>query len=105
MSLEGIVSKQAAARYASGRTNSWSKAKCRGGHEVVIGGWNSNGNQFKFLMAGVYRGDQLVYVGNVGTGYQTEKVTRLMPKLKAAASETNPLAARTRPARRRECIG
>ena len=25
-------------------------------------------------MAGVYRGDHLVYVGNVGTGYGDEKV-------------------------------
>jgi bifunctional non-homologous end joining protein LigD len=41
MSLEGIVSKQAAAPYVSGRTDFWTKAKCRAGHEVVIGGWNS----------------------------------------------------------------
>jgi bifunctional non-homologous end joining protein LigD len=87
MSLEGIVSKQAGARYASGRADSWTKAKCRAGHEVVIGGWNSNGGQFRSLMAGVYRGDHLVYVGNVGTGYGSDKVARLTPKLKAVASE------------------
>jgi bifunctional non-homologous end joining protein LigD len=39
LSLEGIVSKRAHARYRSGRTDSWTKAKCRAGHEVVIGGW------------------------------------------------------------------
>lgn len=97
MSLEGIVSKQAAARYASGRTDSWIKAKCRAGHEVVIGGWNSNGGQFRSLMAGVYRGDHLVYVGNVGTGYGAEKAARLMPKLKAAASKTNPFGGKDAP--------
>jgi bifunctional non-homologous end joining protein LigD len=97
MSLEGIVSKQADARYASGRTDSWTKAKCRAGHEVVIGGWNGNGSQFRSLMAGVYRGDHLVYVGNVGTGYGAEKVARLMPKLKAAASETNPFGGKDAP--------
>ena len=97
MSLEGIVSKQARARYTSGRTDSWTKAKCRAGHEVVIGGWNSTGSQFKSLMAGVYRGDHLVYVGNVGTGYGAEKVSRLMPKLKAAASETNPFGGNAAP--------
>ena len=37
MSLEGIVSKQADAPYASGRSDSWTKAKCRAGHEVVKG--------------------------------------------------------------------
>ena len=97
MSLEGIVSKQARARYTSGRTDFWTKAKCRAGHEVVIGGWNSTGSQFNSLMAGVYRGDHLVYVGNVGTGYGAENVSRLMPKLKAAASETNPFGGKDAP--------
>ena len=46
MSLEGIVSKLALAPYASGRTDSWTKAKCRAGHEVVIGGWNSTAGKF-----------------------------------------------------------
>ena len=97
MSLEGIVSKKADARYASGRSDSWTKAKCRAGHEVVIGGWNSNGSQFKSLMAGVYRGDHLVYVGNIGTGFGVEKVARLMPALKAAASEKNPFGGKDAP--------
>jgi bifunctional non-homologous end joining protein LigD len=97
MHLEGIVSKQATASYASERTNSWTKAKCRAGHEVVIGGWNSSAGQFRSLMAGVYRGNHLVYVGNVGTGYGAEKMARLMPKLKAAASETNPFGGKDAP--------
>ena len=97
MSLEGIVSKQADAPYASGRSESWTKAKCRAGHEVVIGAWNSNGSQFRSLMAGVYRGDHLVYVGNIGTGFGAEKVSRLMPALKAAASENNPFGGKNAP--------
>jgi bifunctional non-homologous end joining protein LigD len=97
MSLEGIVSKQADAPYASGRTDSWTKAKCRAGHEVVIGAWDSNGSQFRSLMAGVYRGDHLVYVGNIGTGFGAEKVSRLMPALKAAASEKNPFGGKNAP--------
>jgi len=95
--LEGIVSKQADAPYASGRSDSWTKAKCRAGHEVVIGAWNSNGSQFRSLMAGVYRGDHLVYVGNIGTGFGAEKVSRLMPALKAAASEKNPFGGKDAP--------
>jgi bifunctional non-homologous end joining protein LigD len=97
MSLEGIVSKQPEARYTSGRTATWVKVKCRAGHEVVIGGWNSNGTQFRSLMAGVYRGDHLVYVGNVGTGYGADKVARLMPKLKAAASKISPFGGKNAP--------
>src|ERR1019366_6404289 len=37
--LEGIVSKKANSTYRSGRSDSWTKAKCRPGQEVVIGGW------------------------------------------------------------------
>src|SRR5690348_2999403 len=40
MSLEGVVSKRLDAPYESGRTGSWTKSKCRAGHEVVIGGWS-----------------------------------------------------------------
>jgi bifunctional non-homologous end joining protein LigD len=97
MSLEGIVSKERDAPYVSGRTAHWTKAKCRAGHEVVIGGWNSNGSAFRSLMAGVYRGGHLVYVGNIGTGYGGDKVSRLMPKLKALASDVNPFGGKDAP--------
>ena len=45
MHLEGIVSKQLDAPYRSGRADSWIKSKCRAGHEVVIGGWTSEGKR------------------------------------------------------------
>jgi bifunctional non-homologous end joining protein LigD len=41
LSREGIASKRADARYHPGRTDSWRKAKCRAGHEGVIGGWST----------------------------------------------------------------
>jgi bifunctional non-homologous end joining protein LigD len=97
MSLEGIISKEADAAYRSGRTDSWTKAKCRAGHEVVLGGWNSDGPRLRSLMAGVYRGDHLVYVGNVGTGFGQEAVGRLMPQLKKMASSDNPFGGRNAP--------
>lgn len=39
LSLEGIISKRLDPPYQSRRSDSWTKAKCRGGQEVVIGGW------------------------------------------------------------------
>src|SRR5258706_6121503 len=36
--LEGIISKRRDAPYRSGRSDLWTKEKCRGGQEVVIGG-------------------------------------------------------------------
>ncbi|MDB5407220.1 MAG: ligase [Rhodospirillales bacterium] len=90
MSLEGIVSKRLDAPYASGRGDAWTKAKCRGGHEIVIGGWTSENGRFRSLLAGVHHGDKLVYVGRVGTGYGRPVVDDLVPRLKALASDANP---------------
>jgi bifunctional non-homologous end joining protein LigD len=102
LSLEGIVSKKLGAPYRSGRSEDWTKAKCRAGHEVVIGGWKSNAGKFRSLMAGVHRGDHLAYVGVVGTGFGQDKVRRLMPALKAAASKQNPFGGKNAPRGARE---
>ena len=90
MSLEGIVSKRLDAGYRSGRSESWVKSKCRGGHEVVIGGWTTTNGRFRSLLAGVHRGEHLVYVGRVGTGYGEAKVAALMPRLQAVAADASP---------------
>ena len=69
LNLEGIISKCASAPYQSGRTDTWLKAKCRGGQEVVIGGWSGSSRNLRSLLVGVYRGDHLVHTGRVGTGF------------------------------------
>jgi len=97
LSLEGIVSKKASAPYRSGRSDNWTKAKCRAGHEVVIGGWKSNAGKFRSLMAGVPRGNHLAYVGVVGTGYGQAVVRRLMPDLKAMAATESPFGGKNMP--------
>ncbi|MBB2750101.1 UNVERIFIED_ORG: bifunctional non-homologous end joining protein LigD [Rhizobium aethiopicum] len=90
LSLEGIVSKQSDAPYQSGRTDSWAKAKCRAGHEVVIGAYAKTNGRFRSLLVGVYRGDHFVYVGRVGTGYGAKKVETLLPKLQALEAAKSP---------------
>ena len=97
MHLEGIVSKRADAPYSSGRSESWTKAKCRAGHEVVIGGWSTTAGKFRSLLVGVHRGDHLIYVGRVGTGYSSDKVKRLMPRLKEMAAKTSPFTGKGAP--------
>ncbi len=90
MSLEGIISKRLDAPYVSGRTEQWTKAKCRGGQEVVIGGWTDTNGEFRSLIVGVHRDGDLVHVGRVGTGFSREKLAKLLPQLKAAASKVTP---------------
>ena len=102
LALEGIVSKKLSAPYHSGRTESWTKAKCRAGHEVVLGGWKTTNSKFRSLMAGVYRGDHLAYVGIVGTGFGKDKVRRIMPALKAAASDKSPFGGKNAPRETRD---
>jgi bifunctional non-homologous end joining protein LigD len=71
MGLEGIISKRAAARYATGRGTDWVKTKCRQRQEVVIGGFTertSGPGMIGALLVGYRDGDRLLYAGKVGTG-------------------------------------
>jgi bifunctional non-homologous end joining protein LigD len=102
LELEGIVSKKLDAPYRSGRTESWTKAKIRGGQEVVLGGWKTTNGKFRSLMAGVYRGDHLVFVGLVGTGFGQDVVRRITPALKAAASDKSPFGGKDAPKKTRD---
>ena len=104
LSLEGIVSKQMDALYRSGRTDTWAKAKCRAGHEVVIGGYARNNGKFRSLLVGVPRGDHFVYVGRVGTGYAAKKVEMLLPKLKALETTRSPFTGIGAPKKQAEVV-
>ncbi|HEX3367378.1 DNA ligase D [Phenylobacterium sp.] len=92
MSLEGIVSKRLDAPYRSGRQDGWLKSKCRAGHEVVIGGWTGEAGQLRSLLVGVHRGDTLVYVGRVGTGFGRDKAARVLPRLARLETKASPFS-------------
>jgi bifunctional non-homologous end joining protein LigD len=90
LELEGIISKRLDAPYRSGRSETWTKAKCRAGHEVVIGGYTTTGSAFRSLIAGVYRDGKLAHVGRIGTGFGRDKVAKLLPRLKALETSKSP---------------
>jgi len=92
MSLEGIVSKRLDAPYRSDRGETWMKSKCRAGHEVVIGGWTGEKGQLRSLLVGVNKGDKLIYVGRVGTGFGRDKVGRVLPRLEQVAADKSPFS-------------
>ncbi len=68
---EGIIAKLKTSPYVSGRSDSWLKIK--GGlreDALIIGFMNSTKHDgFSSLLAAKKYGDQLVYVGRIGTGY------------------------------------
>jgi bifunctional non-homologous end joining protein LigD len=68
----------------------------------VIGGWKTTNGKFRSLMAGVHRGGHLAFVGIVGTGFGQDKVRRIMPALKAAASDKSPFGGKDAPKKTRD---
>ena len=100
LNLEGIISKRTSASYAPGRTDTWHKAKCRGGHEVVIGGWSGSATNLRSLIVGVYRGDHLVAAGRVGTGFNLRNAGPLLEKLKGSKPIRTPFGGKDAPRRK-----
>jgi bifunctional non-homologous end joining protein LigD len=99
MNLEGIVSKRLDAAYRSGRGDAWTKAKCRAGHELVIGGYTTTNGAFRSLIAGVNRDGRLVPVGRIGTGFGRDKLARLLPRLQALETDQSPFSGKGAPRR------
>jgi bifunctional non-homologous end joining protein LigD len=104
MNLEGIVSKRLDAPYRSGRSGHWTKAKCRAGHEVVLGGWTTEAGQVRSLLAGVNHNGHLVYVGRIGTGFGARAAKALLPRLKALTRDKSPFGGDELPASERKNV-
>jgi bifunctional non-homologous end joining protein LigD len=102
LNLEGIISKGVAALYQSGRTDTWLKTKCRGGQEVVIGGWSGSARNLRSLLVGVYRGDHLVHTGRVGTGFNKNNSSALLKKLVALSTDKTPFTGKGAPRRAKD---
>ncbi|CAB3795404.1 Multifunctional non-homologous end joining protein LigD [Paraburkholderia ultramafica] len=72
------------ARYESGRTQTWLKAKCRLRQELVICGFTARGGragEIGSLLLGYYVGDQLHDAGSVGTGWDAKTARNLWARL------------------------
>jgi bifunctional non-homologous end joining protein LigD len=91
---EGLIAKHQDSLYKSGkRTPDWRKLKIVHEQEFVIGGWTDprqTRTYFGALLLGVYEGDQLVYVGHTGTGFNERELARVMKLLKPLETKTCP---------------
>ena len=95
--LEGIVAKRADSRYEEGRrSRTWLKVKTHGRQEFVVAGYTKGSGRrekgFGSLVLGVRRGKDLVWAGNVGTGFTEAEIDRLLGKLRPLGRETTPFA-------------
>jgi bifunctional non-homologous end joining protein LigD len=85
--LEGILAKRVDSPYREGkRTREWLKIKTHGRQEFVVAGYTKGQGRrtgrFGSLVLGVWRGDELEYVGNVGTGFTDKVIDELLAKLR-----------------------
>ncbi|RIV86823.1 DNA ligase D [Aurantiacibacter zhengii] len=90
---EGIISKTVDGRYSGSRAKRWVKVKCTRRQEFVVIGWkksSAKGRPFASLLMAQYEGDDLVYKGNVGTGYSADDLDELAAKLKRLERKTPP---------------
>lgn len=93
--LEGIVAKRIASRYVPGaRSRDWLKIKTVFDLDAVVVGWTEGGGNrsgtIGSLILALYDGDQLVYVGNVGTGFDERSLSDLKTKLQALGEAPPP---------------
>ncbi len=96
MGLEGILGKRADSVYIpDARSRDWLKIKTARHQEVIICGYTKNENtskKFSALLLGVYEGNELVFIGPVGTGFTTKMQTEILEKLKPHITKKCPFA-------------
>lgn len=78
--LEGIIAKNRLSTYRSGRLGDWVKVKCIQSDSFMIVGYEmsmvARGHVGALLLA-ARKGDDLVYVGSVGTGFKDAEAWKL----------------------------
>lgn len=92
--LEGIIAKEKNSLYQPGlRTKSWLKIKVEHKHEAVICGFTRNKDTdrlFSSLVLGVFKENQFVFMGQVGTGFTEATQAELMKKMKPLITKVCP---------------
>ncbi|UXC18891.1 DNA ligase D [Comamonas squillarum] len=94
LGMEGIVGKRKDAAYREGRTADWIKLKCGQRQEFVIGGYTrpqgTRTGLGSLLLWMHDSGGQLVYAGNVGTGFTEASLRALTAQLQNIKTRTCP---------------
>ena len=92
--LEGIMAKKCDSIYEPGtRTDAWLKVKVSWRQEVVIAGYTKPRNTrqyFGSLLLGIYDGDELVYIGHTGSGFNTKSLEAIHKKLQPLVTDDCP---------------
>ncbi|HWH84435.1 MAG TPA: DNA ligase D [Burkholderiaceae bacterium] len=98
MGLEGVIAKRKDAPYESRRTETWLKLKNKLRQEFVIAGYTDRSSgeaEIGSLLLAVHDdAGALVYVGNVGTGWDAKTAAALKTRLKKSEVAASPFGAK-----------
>lgn len=91
---EGVIAKRKDSVYSPGKRNSdWLKIKTDQRQEAIICGFTEpqgSRKHFGSLVLGIYEGENLVHVGNCGTGFNDADLKALHKKMKPLERKTTP---------------
>ena len=92
--LEGIMAKKSHSKYEPGnRGDAWLKIKVNQRQEVIIAGYTEPRKTRKFfgaLLLGVYKNNELIYVGHTGSGFNTKTLEQIYKKLQPLVVDKSP---------------
>jgi ATP-dependent DNA ligase len=81
---EGVIAKRRDSPYEHRRSKNWLKMKCEASQELVVGGFTDPQGQrvgLGALLVGYYEGDDFVFAGKIGTGFDTKLLLELRAQL------------------------
>jgi bifunctional non-homologous end joining protein LigD len=91
--VEGLMAKRAGSRYEPRRSNEWMKIKIVSRQEFVICGFTAGErDHFGALALGVFDSGKIVWVGNVGTGFDQKTMAMLRQKLDPLVAPHSPFS-------------
>jgi ATP-dependent DNA ligase len=95
---EGVIAKRRDAPYEHKRSKHWLKMKCEASQELVIGGFTDPQGGRKglgALLVGYFEGEDFVFAGKVGTGFDTKLLLDLRRRLDALEIAATPFTKAT----------
>jgi bifunctional non-homologous end joining protein LigD len=100
LGIEGIIAKDADSHYVEGvRTHAWLKVKTQHNQEAIVAGFTEPRKSREFfgaLVLGIYEGDELVYIGHTGAGFNRTTLADAYRRLKPLVRRACPFKSRPR---------
>src|SRR5205085_5284714 len=90
---EGVIAKRRDSPYEGRRSKAWLKMKCEMAQEFVVGGFTDPQRSrvgLGALLVGYYEGDDFVFAGKVGTGFDTALLMSLRDELDKLEISSSP---------------